>query len=312
MKDFKDICRMSQSDLKNYMETYLKECKYTPINGDGFLYAKGNEPVLLVAHLDTVHKMKCTEINEKDGKISSPQGIGGDDRCGVFMIMNIVKELHCSVLLCEDEEIGGKGAGKFCKTPNIKTLDVNYMIEFDRRGNNDAVFYSCGNKDFEKFVCNNTGFKFADGSFSDISKLAPAAKIAAVNISCGYYNAHTTNEYVVYDEMMHLIEMAIKLIKTKCEKPFEYVERKCTFDNFSIFDKDYRYSIAKCSSNKYKRSALAPDLDLELELEAVVVDMDGEEFVIYATGKTKAECWAELFLSYPDVCFSMITDYSFV
>lgn len=308
MKDFKDICRMSQMGLKDYMGGYLIDCGYSLINGDGFLYAKGDVPVLLVAHLDTVHKLKCTEIVEKDGKLSSPQGIGGDDRCGVFMIMNIVKELHCSVLLCEDEEIGGKGAGKFCKTPNIKNLDVNYMIEFDRKGSNDAVFYSCDNKDFEKFVCSNTGFKFAYGSFSDISKLAPAAKIAAVNLSCGYYNAHTTNEYVVYDEMMHTIEMAIKLINAKCEKPFEYIEKKYSFDNFSLFDKDYRYSIGHSVDKK----KFTTDSDFDLELEAVIVDIDGEESVIYASGKTKAECWADLFLSYPDVCFSMVTDYSFI
>ena len=313
MKDFKDICRMSQIDLKSYMETYLKEHGYNTINEDGFLYTKGSEPVLLVAHLDTVHALTCTEIIEENGKLSSPQGIGGDDRCGVFMIMNIVKELHCSVLLCEDEEVGGKGASKFCKTSNIKSLDVNYMIEFDRKGNNDAVFYSCDNKDFEKFVCSNTGFKLAYGSFSDISKLAPASKIAAVNLSCGYYNAHTTKEYVVYDEMMHTVKMAIKLIKTKCEKPFEYIERKYpSFENLSFFDKDYQRYIEKSYNNKYKPSSLPNDIDLELELEAVVVDIDGKESVIYATGKTKAECWADLFLSYPDVCFSMVVDYSFI
>ena len=312
MKDFKDICRMSQAELKRYMETYLNECGYKPINGDGFLYAKGSEPVLLVAHLDTVHSLKCTEIIEKDGKVYSPQGIGGDDRCGVFMIMNVVKDLHCSVILCEDEETGCKGAAKFCKTPNIKSLDVNYMIEFDRRGKNDAVFYSCDNKDFEKFVCDNTGFKFAYGSFTDISKLAPAAKIAAVNLSCGYYNPHCVEEYVVYDEMMHTVEMAKKLIVAECKKPFKYVERKFTLDNFSMFDDKYRESIAKSTNNKRKKHVATSSFEFELELEVVIVDADGEETVVYTNGKTKAECWADLFLSYPEVCFDMVVDYSFV
>ena len=79
-----------------------------------------------------------------------------------------------------------------------------------------------------------------------------------------------------------------------------------------MFDKSYASSIAKKASKSYSKSALNVDLDFDLELEAVVVDFDGDETVVYASGKTKAECWADLFLSYPDVSFSMIADYSFV
>jgi hypothetical protein len=326
MKNFKDICRMSQHELKNYMEAYLKECKYNTINGDGFLYAKGSEPVLLVAHLDTVHKLKCTEIVEKDGVLSSPQGIGGDDRCGVFIIMNIVKDLHCSVLLCEDEEVGGKGATKFCKTPNINNLGVNYMIEFDRKGYNEAVFYGCDNKDFTKFVCDNTGFKFDNGSFSDISRLAPAAKVAAVNLSCGYYKAHTLEEYVVYDEMMETIEAAKNLITAECDVPFEYRERKeymmpkntagygnynynsnyAYGDTYSLFDDSYMAML------KMQRPRKKVEDDTYLELEVVAEDTDGNEFIFYAKGKSKADCWADLFLTYTHLSYDAITDYSFV
>ena len=110
MKSFTDICKLSQSELKEYMNTLLTARDYEVCYQDGFLYAKGRVPVLLVAHLDTVHKEKCTEITELNGKISSPQGIGGDDRCGVYIIMSLLKYLNCSVLLCEDEEKGGQGA----------------------------------------------------------------------------------------------------------------------------------------------------------------------------------------------------------
>ena len=222
MKTFEDICKMTQKEVKAYMHEYLTSKKYKVVNEDGFLYAKGDVPVLLVAHMDTVHKEQCKEIVKNDGKWSSPQGIGGDDRCGVFIIMNIVKKLNCSVLLCEDEEIGGVGAHKFVKAKfgdftdtgefvefrYIDHLDVNYMIEFDRKGSNDAVFYSCDNKKFTNFVTDSTGFKFAYGSYSDISTLMPEAKLAAVNLSCGYYNPHQTSEYVVYDEMIDTIDAA--------------------------------------------------------------------------------------------------------
>lgn len=315
MKTFQDICRMTQSEVKKYMDAYLASNQYDPISEDGFLYAKGDVPVLLVAHMDTVHKVKCTEIIESDGKISSPQGIGGDDRCGVFMIMNIIKKQHCSVLLCEDEEIGCIGASKFCKTDYIKQLGVNYMIEFDRKGSTDAVFYNCANEDFENFVIDNTGYKTAWGTFSDISKLGPAAKLAAVNLSCGYYKAHTLDEYVIYDEMMDTIDAAQSLIAAECTVPFEYKERKLPNyskssynygDTYSLYDRDY------INMYNHQRQRKLVEDDLYLELEVVANDENGDESVYYAKGKSKADCWADLFLTYTHLSYDIITDYSFV
>ena len=54
MKSFGDICKMTQPEVKAYMKSFLTSKKYEPIDEDGFLYAKGDVPVLLVAHMDTV------------------------------------------------------------------------------------------------------------------------------------------------------------------------------------------------------------------------------------------------------------------
>lgn len=312
MKSFEKICKMTQNGVKEYMKAYLTSNGYQPIVEDGFIYAKGTIPVLLVAHMDTVHKETCKEIVDVDGNLSSPQGIGGDDRCGVFIIMNLVKEFDCSVLLCEDEEIGGIGAGKFTKSPYISELNVNFMLEFDRKGSHDAVYYSCDNKEFKEFIETNSSFKEAYGSFSDICKLMPAAHIAGVNLSSGYYNAHTKNEYVRFDEMIDTIGEAKSLIKANCEKPFEYVAK--------VYKNTYNNSI--CQSNYYQtnlfdqyKSKCAPsydvERDLELELEVVFTNPYGEEEDDFVYGNTKAECWAKFFLEHTDICRDMVTDYSF-
>lgn len=331
MKTFEDICRMSQNKVKKYMKDYLTSKQYEVIDEDGFLYAKGTVPVLLVAHMDTVHKVKCHEIHKKDGKISSPTGIGGDDRCGIFIIANLVQKLHCSVLLCEDEEIGTVGARKFTKTDYIKDLGVNYMIEFDRRGNNDAVFYNCDNKEFAAFVLNHTGFNLAYGSFSDISVIAPASKICAVNLSSGYYNPHTLSEYVVYDEMMHTAEVAEKLIQAECKEPFVYKARSYNYGSYAGFgsgvngyqynsgtyqysknDQTRIYSAAPAKSQpKTKTLKEVAQGDVFLELEAIVFDIDGNERIVHGTGSTKYECWFDLFINNSDICFDDIIDYSF-
>ena len=343
MKNFENICKMTQAQVKTYMKKYLTSKKYDVVDEDGFLYAKGDVPVLLVAHMDTVHKEQCSKIIKIDGKLSSPQGIGGDDRCGIYIIMNLVKEFHCSVLLCEDEESGGVGARKFTKATYtgvneanepvelkyIDNLGVNYMVEFDRRGNNDAVFYSCDNKDWTNFVEDCTGYKFTYGSFSDISVLMPEAKIAAVNLSSGYYKAHSTDEYVVYDEMMDTVEAAKALIKTDCPEPFQYIAKKYEYSSTSTFDFG-RYNTYNRSKNDYISESDMYDRDLfdmtdrytdkrlykiakedkRVEIEAIITNLDGKEEVLYEEGDTKAECWMNLFLENPDLCFNQITDYN--
>ena len=190
---FDDILRMRQKELKHYLAGHLKKLGYETVKKKGFLYAEGTVPVLLVAHLDTVHnELPHIICRSEDGRyIMSPQGIGGDDRCGVYMILQIMSEVRCHVLFCEDEETGGHGARAFTKS-GIKP-DVNYIVELDRTGSNDAVFYQCRNRQFERHI-NSFGFQTAFGSFSDISILAPHLNLAAVNLSTGYYHAHQLGE----------------------------------------------------------------------------------------------------------------------
>ena len=342
MKTFEDICKMTQHEVKQYMKGYLASHKYNVVDQEGFLYAKGDVPVLLVAHMDTVHVKQCKEIENVNGKLSSPQGIGGDDRCGIFIIMNLVKELHCSVLLCEDEEKGGIGARKFTNAKKtitgedgkqievryIEDLGVNYMVEFDRKGNNDAVFYSCGNEEFIDFVEDATNFKFSTGTFSDISVLMPAAKLSGVNLSSGYYNAHWPTEYVMYDEMVDTIEAAKTLIKEKCDKPFEYVAKTYTsnmsFQNYSkkhgksyscgIYNSEEEYYnnfLEDSSLYKDDRLAIVAKNDTDLELEVIIYGVGLSEETLTANGETKAECWMNMFLENPNLCFNDIVDYTF-
>ena len=227
MNKFEEICRKTQKGVKKYCSKELRELGYKVTSKDGFLFAEGEIPVLLVAHMDTVHEKSVKQVVYDGHTISSPQGIGGDDRCGIYMILEIVKELKCSVLFTEDEEIGCVGAGKFLDWYN-EDISWNYIIEFDRKGSNDCVFYDCDNPEFTKFITSTGFFEEEFGSLSDISYLAPSFGIAAVNLSCGYYSAHTTKEYVNFDEMVAVIEAAKEIIKLPCE-PFEYMERTYSY-----------------------------------------------------------------------------------
>ena len=104
-KSLRYLLRQSQAELKKFCAGMLKHQGYTPIVGDGFVYGKGEIPILLVAHLDTVHKHQPEDIyfDSEQGVMWSPDGIGGDDRCGVYIILRLLKKykpfLICGILL---------------------------------------------------------------------------------------------------------------------------------------------------------------------------------------------------------------------
>jgi len=229
-KEFVEICKRPQVSLKRYLVGKLKETYEDEdvLVGDGYIFTKGDIPILLTAHMDTVHEVTVKEFHEENGIIKSPQGIGGDDRCGIYMILKLIERGYKpSVLFCEDEEIGGIGSNKFVKTELIEELKAcKYLIELDRVNSNDAVYYDCGNKEFKEFISEVTGYKEAYGSFSDISHLSPACDRASVNLSCGYYKAHTTDEYVVLSEMENTINKVAELLSLdyKDIEAFDYQE----------------------------------------------------------------------------------------
>lgn len=300
MKGFEKICKMSQPKLKAYLEKSLKSNGYEVVSSDGFIYAKGTFPVMLVAHMDTVHKesVKFIVYAKNKDMISSPQGIGGDDRCGVYMILNIIQHYKCSVLFTEDEEIGGVGTKKFLAEYRAKTIDVepvNYLIELDRKGSSDAVFYDCDNPEFTEFILKDDDWTLDFGTYTDICDIAPAFGVAAVNFSCGYYNAHTIKEYVVRSEMEANIEKVEKLLdRTTQDDWFEYIEAEPYYGgfygnwetsvrNFSDYD-DYNtyYICAVGEGGEY----------IEREIDAM----------------SQIEAVGAFLVEYPDLCFHDILD----
>ncbi|WP_455501378.1 M28 family peptidase [Gemmiger sp.] len=236
---FETILRLPQMELKKALKAELKNRGYPVTDKPGYLYAEGTMPVLLVAHMDTVHRRPVEQIcySEDRAVAMSPQGIGGDDRCGVWMILQILRAAKCHVLFCEDEEIGCIGAKNFTRG-NLQPR-VNYIVELDRHGSNDAVFYSCDNPEFEDFIT-SFGFETADGSCSDISYIAPYLETAAVNISCGYYCEHQRYEYIRLEEMKLNANRVAQMV-TQPTGHFEYCERQNCFSGregyqFSMWD----------------------------------------------------------------------------
>ena len=63
--DFIQICKKTQTELKEILPTYLLEAGYGyVVVEDGYIYAKGNIPYLLTAHMDTVHREPVKDFYE--------------------------------------------------------------------------------------------------------------------------------------------------------------------------------------------------------------------------------------------------------
>ncbi len=201
---------------------------------DSYILVPGESPIMLVAHMDTIHKESVRQICRSDNGtiLMSPQGIGGDDRCGVYALLKIYHESDIKpwLLFTCDEEIGGIGAKVFCRDYYAGLLPegligLKLLIEIDRQGKNDAVYYDCENAEFKKYI-GSKGFKTKWGSFSDISVIAPTIGTAAVNLSSGYYNAHTLHEYINTDHLNYTINIVKEIVREAASKDFfkyEYV-----------------------------------------------------------------------------------------
>lgn len=311
--EFVKLCMYDQRLLKKALTKELKSFYDDVISEDGFIFVKGTIPILLTAHMDTVHKETVKEFVEQkhynedtkriEHMISSPQGIGGDDRCGIYMILTILKttELRPYILFCEDEEIGGVGSDKFVLTEHVKEIEnLKYYIELDRANVKDAVFYNCGNTEFMSYVL---GFGFDEdyGSFSDISNLSPVTDVASVNLSCGYYKAHTLAEYVIPEEMLDTIEKVINMLED-VENAEEYDYQEIRYSRYGEYGcKYYDYSSYFTNKKYYDLEQIIITYQRNGEKKSEVYDYDGTE--------SEYEILARFLMDHPTVCYNDVISF---
>ena len=231
MLSFNEVFRPTDKVLLRMLEKIMKEVGYEIVKNKRFLYAHRSDaiPVIMVAHLDTVHHSMPKDIfwDKNQNVLWSPEGLGADDRAGVWGILELIRRGHFpNVLFTMDEEIGGIGAKIAAEL--IKPEGVKFVIELDRKGSKDAVFYDCENPEFTKYV-EGFGFKEEWGSFSDISYLCPKWGIAGVNLSTGYYDAHFKTEYLKVAELIDVLGKVESIFANLPEEPFIYIESEFSY-----------------------------------------------------------------------------------
>lgn len=184
---------------------------------------------MLVAHVDTVWGNNVPSVTEQNGVLYNSEienlyvrcgfkketydklvgfGIGADDRVGCWILYNLLESGH-SILLNEYEEIHlGQLINSRDQVLSNEILMHKYAMEFDRGNSKDLCFYNNETEPFKNFIKNGLkGYLEQTGSGSDISELCKN-RIPAVNVSCGYYKAHTPYEYVIIEEAENTLKQA--------------------------------------------------------------------------------------------------------
>lgn len=246
MNNLINYCKFSQKELYTILINELKLLGYKVYDNDQsehcsrYIYGVGSIPICLTAHLDTVFgNNRNKDIKVNGDIITSKDGLGGDDRVGVYMILDIIKKYKCNVLFLEDEECGHSGAVHFINGPYREMFmkQNNFCIDLDMHGANILTFYETTNDEFKKEILSILkDYKQRDPKVgaSDLIELTvgwdkqcrsgirhmDGTNIASFNIGVGYYNAHTLEEYVKFSEVKKSIDDVIKVINKMPNKKY--------------------------------------------------------------------------------------------
>ena len=235
--DFIKLLKINQVELSKYILNYLYKTKAEKyynikrINEGGILVTpkENRKYPLICVHLDTIndHKSKALpKLNIKGDYISlasdSPCNcLGGDDRCGVYIALSLIKHrIPYGFGFFYDEEIGGVGSG--IVSPLINNLDnITAFIGLDRRGCDELALYGYDNSELIDLFESKGYFK-ATGSFTDASNLSSLSdkRLACVNLSVGYYNEHTLKETINITAMNRTLKVLKSMVDELSSKLF--------------------------------------------------------------------------------------------
>lgn len=222
------LINIKEESTKTALSEYIRNIyPITFVEGANYIYAAGDIPIALCAHMDTVWEdykgeKKHLYYDKQKDCMWCPEGAGFDDKIGVFLIIKILESgLRPHIILTLGEEKGGIGASELASL-ECPFLDLRYCIELDRRGTTDCVFYSCNNPEFEEYV-ESFGFKTDWGSFTDICYFCPKWGMAGVNLSVGYFDEHTTNERLYVRAMLRTLSKVKKMLTAEEIPFFQYI-----------------------------------------------------------------------------------------
>ena len=185
----------------------------------------------VTAHFDEVHSPGNRTIVWNNGAVravdaeGNSTGCGADDKNGIWIIIQLLRSKQAlKVALFVQEERDGEQPG--CRGSRACPLsffeNVKYVLAVDRKGNSDVVIFSqksgiplCSKDFIPQLLLDKYGYQCVEGGRTDVVALKERGlQVPCCNISCGYYNAHTNEEYTLFADLAKALSFVNELIDT--------------------------------------------------------------------------------------------------
>ena len=263
MIDIYELLRRNQDGTSDYVKAKLEELNIIySVDEYGNIFCLDNEnSPLLSAHMDTVRKEEDFCIGaflteSENDRIFSGGILGGDDKCGVYIILKVLESgRKVNFIFSRDEETGCKGIKALVKTNSYaekkditdKIKDCLWCLVLDRRSNSDIICEknNYGTKKFEEALEKisdegSFGYKSATGLCSDADTIRDY--ISTANISVGYYSPHSQKEYILKSDLEKAYNYTLAVIDNLKEKfePAEY-RPKYSYSNNNYYNNSRYY-----------------------------------------------------------------------
>lgn len=229
-----------EKQIRNFIKGYIFEnIPGVKITGDkiGNLYiTKGQADTYpcIVAHLDQVQRLHSKDFRaiETEDIIFgySPsnrcqEGLGADDKNGIWIALQcLIKYEALKIAFFVGEEVGCVGSG----AANIEFFsDCRFVIQPDRRGYSDVITQIsweslCSEQFLSEIHPEQFGYKPTDGLMTDIEALrGNGLEISCINLSCGYYEPHTDQEFTIKNDLQNCLEF-VQFIIEYCTKVYTH------------------------------------------------------------------------------------------
>jgi len=245
IQELKNIFTLKSGYKNNFEVISFVESELTSIGiayeklDDGTIFSLKDETLpIFSAHMDTIRtkkddnasgKVKIIEVEKTNGKkveaiINKNHILGGDDVCGIYIILNLLKENNkLNFIFTNNEEVSGRQTARdFNADKDISNFP--YMIVLDRKGNSDIICYlnNYGSKDFEDDLIEigeDFGFRQNRGYFCDADFFRN--QISVANLSCGYYFPHSNKEAVVFEDVVNTFNYCKEIVRVLIGRKYE-------------------------------------------------------------------------------------------
>lgn len=222
-------------------------CKATVDKVGNVYFTKGdsNNFPCVAAHMDSVFQDHIPLIKNNIRKnivqtgdilkayfpdTNKQTGLAGDDLCGVFICLEIIKNTtNIKASFFVQEEFGCQGSNN---TDDAFFSNVGYVIQFDAPRDNILTETLMGKYLFSDKI-NDTlvpilekyGITDYDkGPYTDVLSLRKKYDFDCLNFSAGYYSQHTSMEYVSISAVEKIINLGTECINILGEDKWTFSE----------------------------------------------------------------------------------------